>query len=68
MDAQKLINDKYTILCTQLGALSHQKNVLDAQVATIIEQIKVLDSLAPEIKKMEATLKAQNGQDQKGNT
>lgn len=68
MDAQKLIDQKYTNLCTQLGALTVQKNAVDSAVQELTMQIKALESVAPEIKKIESQLKALNAQDKKGDS
>lgn len=67
MDAQKLIDQNYSNLCARLGALTVQKSAIDSAVEELTMQIKALESVAPEIKKIESQLKALNAQKEKGN-
>lgn len=57
-DAQQALNKKYSELCQQLGSLSYQRSILDAQVADLSAQIKSLNDLAPTMRTIELELKA----------
>lgn len=69
MSVQETMNQKYSELCQQLGSLSYQRSILDAQIAEISAAIKTLNNLAPIMRKMELDLKAANAaQDVDGET
>jgi uncharacterized protein (DUF3084 family) len=55
---QKAMNQKYAELCRELGSLSYQRSLLDAQISDVSAQVKALNGLVPVMQKIETDLKA----------
>ncbi len=59
MSMQKLCNEKYKNLCSQLGQVAAQKQIVDTQHAELIMQIKMLNEHVPDLIKFEQQVLAE---------
>jgi hypothetical protein len=57
MTVQELVNQKFTALSAQLGALTLQQSELTDKISAVKSQIVALNVLVPDLRAMEAALK-----------
>lgn len=60
MNTEAKLNEIFKDLLAQLGHLSVQRDELESQITALKQQLNMLNSLAPELKKLEATKKESN--------
>lgn len=57
---QTLCNSQYRDLCARLGELYIQKQAIDTEIAAIISQISIINSIVPSLIKLEDELSSKS--------